>query len=635
MRTSSMRVMTAMIAGSVAALAAAPPALAEPRPFGHACTPQNGVRFCPTTTLDERVPSWDGTPLDVDVTLPATGDGALPTIVILHGLGGDKAMFEDTSAEGSSALSYHYNNVYYAQRGYAVVNLTARGFGNSCGAASKDTAGCARGWPRLDDVRYEARDVLHVLGVLVDAGIAAPGALGVTGVSYGGGTSAQLAFLKDRVQLEDGSFAPWLSPQGTRLAIAAAYPRWGWANLTTALVPNGRASDGAPPSYAQESSPVGVVKLSYATFLYLISALVGNLAPQGVEPSADLTSWYQRLIQGEPYSGTAINAMLAALRFKGTTGVPGAPAAMLIENGWTDQLFPAQQGLALYNQARAASASADVALQLADTGHMAASNRTELVRRLVDAGSAFFDAKLRQIGTAPAPSSVRLYPMTCPAGATSIPIDAPSWTAAHPGTLSFSTVLLQSTTSTGLDLLGQIDHDPLLPALAGTLGDVLVGVITGELDLGAITGGASFGALFTQALQNSDPCRIALPSLPTNAIASIGAIRARPFTLVGMPRVTLDLSHTGADGQLAARLWDVGPDGRMILVTRGVLRVTSGQAGTVSFQLDGNAYAFATGHRPRVDVVSTDSTYLRASNGASTTFATRIAVDLPTAEARP
>ena len=39
------------------------PAVAEaapPNPFGHACTPQNGVLFCPTATDAQRVASWDG-----------------------------------------------------------------------------------------------------------------------------------------------------------------------------------------------------------------------------------------------------------------------------------------------------------------------------------------------------------------------------------------------------------------------------------------------------------------------------------------------------------------------------------------------------------------------------------------------
>ena len=43
---------------------------ADPEPFGHECTQENGVRHCPTKHDGERVPSFDGVPIDVDVTLP-------------------------------------------------------------------------------------------------------------------------------------------------------------------------------------------------------------------------------------------------------------------------------------------------------------------------------------------------------------------------------------------------------------------------------------------------------------------------------------------------------------------------------------------------------------------------------------
>ena len=71
------------------------------------------------------------------------------------------------------------------------------------------------GWIHLADQRYEARDTQHLLGLLVDQGVARPGALGVTGISYGGGQSLELAFLRDRIRNPDGSFAPWRSPKGT------------------------------------------------------------------------------------------------------------------------------------------------------------------------------------------------------------------------------------------------------------------------------------------------------------------------------------------------------------------------------------------------------------------------------------
>src|SRR2546423_10543829 len=85
-------------------------AAATPNPFGHPCTAQNGVRFCPTDQLSDRVTTWDGVPIDVDVTLPPDGDGPFPTIVMVHGLGGNKGSFESTRPNGS------YNNIFYAQR---------------------------------------------------------------------------------------------------------------------------------------------------------------------------------------------------------------------------------------------------------------------------------------------------------------------------------------------------------------------------------------------------------------------------------------------------------------------------------------------------------------------------------------
>src|SRR3954471_11241402 len=142
------------VAVAVAVVALLPAAAhAEPAPFGHTCTPANGVRFCPTPDLASRPTSFDGTPIDVDVTLPATGDGPFPTILLMHGLGGNRTSFEDPNGDDPS-----YTNWAFAKQGYAVITPTARGFGGSCGPASKDTAGCDHGWTRLGDMRYEVRD---------------------------------------------------------------------------------------------------------------------------------------------------------------------------------------------------------------------------------------------------------------------------------------------------------------------------------------------------------------------------------------------------------------------------------------------------------------------------------------------
>src|SRR5262249_2078313 len=122
------------LATALAPAAGAAKPKGEPAPFGHACSAQNGVRFCPTGTPEERVPSFAGVPLDADVTLPATGTGPFPTIVMMHGWGGSKSDFESASPAGDGNETFDYNNVYYAQHGFAVVNYSARGWGRSCGS---------------------------------------------------------------------------------------------------------------------------------------------------------------------------------------------------------------------------------------------------------------------------------------------------------------------------------------------------------------------------------------------------------------------------------------------------------------------------------------------------------------------
>lgn len=223
-------------AGALVLLVLAPAARAQPTPFGHSCSPQNGVRFCPTTDLAGRVKSWDGVPLDVDVTLPATGDGPFPTILLLHGLAQTKTAFGGTGGDP------RYNNIAFAKRGYAVVTPTARGFGNSCGKPLQGTPGCERAWVRLDDIRYEIRDIQWLAGLLVDEGIAHPKRIGATGISYGGGASTMLAFLRNRVVLPNGRLAPWRSPAGKRISLAAAWPRWLWTNGEAIFTRNGRGA---------------------------------------------------------------------------------------------------------------------------------------------------------------------------------------------------------------------------------------------------------------------------------------------------------------------------------------------------------------------------------------------------------
>lgn len=586
----------AAAAAPVAALPAA--AAATPKPFGHECTPQNGVRFCPTVDKSQRVRSFDGVPLDVDVTLPAEGDGPFPTIVMLHGWGGNKNSYQQTKPEGDNPANqalYHWNPVHFAQQGYAVVTPTARGWGRSCGEDTDRGGGCENGgWIQLADHRAEIRDVQHLLGLLADEGVTDPGRIGTTGISYGGGQSLSLAFLNDRIRNEDGSFAPWTSPKGTPLRIAAAYPRWLWSDLVYSLLPNGRFLDFRAPTATESRDPIGVPIQSYITGLFAVGNASGFIAPPGLDPGADLTSWYARVSAGEPYGSDARAIADEIFNHHQGFGLPLVKVPpLLLQDGWTDDLFTPAEALRIYNLLRSADPSAQVSLQFGDLGHARGQNKPPVDRFFNDQGSAFFDRHLRgrDSADAPAPGSVHTFTQTCPKDAPAAgPFSAASWDQLHPGVVRFESKDPQAISSTAGD-----------PQTARTL-DPVAG-----------------GGACAQVAHRRDP-GTALYELPA----------ASGWTLLGRPTITAKVAVTGTDGQIAARLWNRAPDGTRILVTRGVYRLRGNEE--ITFQLNGNGWRFEKGHVPQLELLGRDAPYYRPSNGAFTVTVSDLRLELPTLE---
>jgi pimeloyl-ACP methyl ester carboxylesterase len=558
-----------LLAGS---LVAHPLRAAAQTPFDHACVAQNGVRFCPTQTLADRIPTWDGVPLDVDVTLPPTGSPPFPTIFMLHGLGGSKLDFEATTPEGTGctasapASCFHYNNIFYAQRGYMVVNYSARGWGNSCGLApSRITPDCATGWIRLADQRWEVRDAQHLMGMLVDQGLADPAALGATGVSYGGGTSLQLAALRNKIRNTAGRRASWRSPQGRPLRLAAAWPRWPWSDLAESLIPNGRYRDDRIKTIALTGKPLGVEKSSFATGLLLTAQFFGGfLAEPNEDPIADLCTWKMVLDEGEPY-GTEVRAVeneldtfhspIPLLRRR-------RPAPLLMLSGFTDDLFPAAHSLRVYMLLKGRK-NAPVSLQLGDIGHMRAQNKLDEYQYFNTQGAQFFDAYLRKIGSPPAPRSVSVFTQTCPISAPAGgPFLAARWEDLATGTFEFGSDAPQTVTSTGGNPTLAMETDPIY--------------------------GNGICAQFPAA---------DLPGTAVYTAPSPG------FLLMGAPTLTARIRTDGPFGQLVGRLWDVDPQGRQSLIARGVYRLRPNQRGRIVFQLEGNAYEFAAGHTVRLELL--------------------------------
>ena len=594
---------------------ASPAGAAAPAPFGHGCLPLNGVRFCPTTELAQRVPSFDGVPLDVDVTLPAKGNGPFPTIVMLHGFGGDKTDFESATpagpapeeAGGGSEI-YRYNNNFYARRGYAVVNYTARGFGNSCGGGSTgDHEGaCAAGYIRLADSRYEARDTQYLLGVLADEGITKPRDIGVTGISYGGGQSMELAFLGENIRKPNGKLAPWRSPDGKKMAIAAAYPRWPWSDLVSALIPNGRflATQAEQPSEGS-LDPFGVPIASYLNGLYL-SGVISGYYCGGAPASSPCTDTAANIAQdkafidaGQPLTAPgkaalkgiyANNGAYALRNLKGAS----TPAPLLIESGWTDELFPVEQALRVYNYLRSKNPEAEVALQLGDLGHSRGSNKAATNHYFNNQAASFFAAHL--LGAkkgAPKSGAVTAFTQTCPLAAPDGgPFKATEFRSLHPGkAFKFGGAPAQTFTGAGGDAAIAKAYDP------------------------------TFGT--------EEACK-AIPITPEPNTASYTGTAGKGFTMMGLPGVKAKISTTGNYGQIDARLWDLSPAGTETLISRGTYSLEPAQSGQIEFQLHGNGYHFAKGHVVELQLLGRDAPYYQPANQEFSVRASQVEVTLPT-----
>ncbi|OLE35894.1 MAG: hypothetical protein AUG48_09365 [Actinobacteria bacterium 13_1_20CM_3_68_9] len=585
----------------VATLGLAAQASAQPlKPFGHSCVAQNGVRFCPTTSRPNRVPTFDGVPLDADVTLPQTGAGPFPTIVMLHGWGGSKTNFE------SSSPSDGYSNVYFAHLGYAVLNYTARGFGDSCGGASPpDHSGaCGKGYIHLADSRFEVRDTQYLLGKLADEGITKPQAIGVTGVSYGGGQSMELAFLRDQIRLPNGQLAPWHSPDGKHMSIAGAYPRWPWSDLVDALIPNGRFLDTQVAPFQQSLNPIGVPIKSYIGGLYALGSATGyycGTAPASTpctDRDANLPMDFAEVQAGQPLSADGLSAIQGIYDHSSPyrlAFLPGAsrPAPLLIQNGWTDDLFPPEHALRPYNFLRSHYPGFPVSLQFGDLGHSRGTNKAATDAYFFDQARGFFRAHLKNLSGAPAAGSVTAFTQTCPASTPDGgPFKAQSWSAIHNPGVTFGAASSKTFNSAGGNQNVAAQFDPI----AGT----------------------------------SDACKtVNTTNEPNTATYKHLFSNNGGFTMLGLPTVRADVQTTGQFGEITARLWDLLPNGQQRLISRGVYSLRNNQAGHIVFQLHGNGYHFAKGDIAELQLLGRDAPYYQPSNGAFSVDVSNLTVSLP------
>jgi hypothetical protein len=572
-------------------LAAAPARAAAPLGLT-SCAAVQGVYQCTGLAA-----TWDGVPLDTAVTLPAAGASHLPLVVEIHGFGNSRYEYLDPTS-----TAYTDNAYAWARAGYAVLTYTARGLWESCGtpeSRAANPAACARGYIHLADARYEARDTQVLVGQLVDEGLADPARIGVTGDSYGGGQSMELAALRDRVMMPDGTLVPWRSPAGTPLSIAAAAPVIPWTDLVYAIAPNGRTLTYAVAPRSHDASPVGVFKTTFANGIaaaaqfaagpgqpvgepFVPGRPMGYLAPPGADPEADVLGWVARADRGEPYDDAAAQAVIDTLeRFHSPYWIESsvAPAPLFVASGFTDDLFPVDEALRFVNRLRREHPDTPVAMMMGDFGHQRASNKSADRARLITLIHAWMDRYLRGVGTAR--SGVTAATQTCPRDAPAEgPFLAPTFARLARGEVRFSSAA------------------PMTIASGG--GDPRIGAA-----IDPVTGGGDACAT-TPAGEETGTATYKLP-------AAGGA----GYTLLGAPTIVARLRVSGAPGvaQVAGRLWDVAPGGAsQTLVARGSFRpLVDGRA---VWQLHPAGWRFAAGHVPKLELLGADPPFARPSNGS-------------------
>ncbi len=584
-----------VLAGCVGALLA--PAAAEaaiPSVLGGDVTcavEGDGVRFCGSTTPRSTSKAFDGVPIDVNVAFPpepANGaDGNYPLVMMFHGYGGDKL--------GLSQMQH------WLDQGYATFSMTDRGFHESCGTASSmaaDPSGCAAGYVRLIDNRYEVRDAQEFAGRLADEGLVDPQKIGAIGGSYGGGMSMALGALKNRMVLPDYSVVPWTSPGGKSMQMAATAPNIPWTDLAYSLAPNGRTLD-----YVADASyqgRLGVEKQSFVTGLY-VSGLAsdGFYSVPGSDPTADLTTWYTRLAQGEPY-GADVQAIVDELTSHHSSyyidhSIP--PAPMLMSSGFTDDLFPADETIRYYNRTKGEYPDANLALFFGDFGHQRGQNKEDVTKALEARNDAWFNYYIKGQGQPPQ-QGVEAFTETCPEAAPSGgPYTASSWATIAPGEIRLQsakeqTIAADSTTNGAFD---------------------------------PVSGG---GACATTPSSDT----------PGAAVYELDAAPGGGYTMMGSATVIAKFTLSGETSQVAARLLDVAPDGTEMLVDRGLWRPDLGGPTKQVFQLHPNGWTFAAGHVPKLELLASDSgsgplsTYGRPSEGQEPVDVSDLELRIPVLE---
>src|SRR5262249_6471956 len=161
-------------------------------------------------------------------------------------------------------------------------------------------------------------------------------------------------------------------------------------------------------------------------------------------------------------------------------------------------------------------------------------------------------------GTGAAPPAIETFTQACNGATVEGPYTADDWDAIHPGEVRFVDSRTRRFTSAGGTAANAAATDPFARG----------------------------------------PCRaVAATDGPGAAPYRLPRVRGKGSTLLGAPTVIAHIAATSGAAQIAARLWDVAPDGMQTLVAQSLHRPRTDNRGPQVFQIHANGWHFAAGHR--------------------------------------
>lgn len=640
--------------------------------------------------------------LDVDMTFPnaAPPTDGYPLIVFTHGCcSGDKNSWQPP-ANGPQlepdGQRWHFNNAWFASRGYAVMNFTLRGFTPNGQGSS--------GFSGLMSRKLEINDYQHlVCQMYADTQDGNWDSLA--------STTVQPRINPEKVILLGGSFAGGFTymaltdpvwqcntetgADGTTMKVAAAVPMYTWTDLIYALVPTGRhrmendaplphfggcdsgsrniAPDGTVTNCSDaadvaDPTPNGIPKASITTALFGSGgggALGANFPPELLQTYSCIgpNSQYPLEIAAACASNMTEDTSLPNFVrdrspyyqyrfFDEIASNPDFQVPLFSIATTTDMLFPMSEHRRMHRRIRSVLPSYPLKTNFGDYQHFnqnkdkewddlcgsnndickqadypngdfnqAPTNRTR--QGVISRMNAFIDhyAQPTANPNQPAPdfdSTAAIQ--VCPENATI------KWAADEPGerfaaesfnnlrdsTASFSTGA-GSLTTLANTTLNEVPTNSRAPAT-----DPIAGLAANP------------------AANRPLGCHIATGAAGQGIAAFETDFLTEELIYIGATTFDIEFVITGDTDsiQLNTRIYDVFPDGTLLLIDRAARRVTPTEVahGVLTTESLGNAYRFVAGNKIRVEVFQDDEAgvgYLKDSDPVSSATINSLAMQMP------